>query len=651
TTGVADVDTASFRRITDNLAQPEIRIDNPAAWRIALDSPGEELTFVAYAVDRAGNKSEEVKLNVIRRRLEIFPFEVVEKRGNVATVQGKLRFEGERVLEEGPDVGLDLRFMVNGTLADTAWVPAADGITSSPETVEGSAQGAIAFQATVLLGQAVNNVEVLYSWNGSKPRPFPKPVRHTNLRVDPPLILIDALPEVTNQSEISVSGHLEPYFDGLALQINTPIGFQRLPLDIAGRMAFFSRTVRLLRDQENEISFTVHYKDSQILGSSDHAYKVFCDMRSPTCQDVFLREEYADRMVLQVNASEGLSRLKGRITGGRRETGAVEPLESGALEDLAIDPVKATWEPVAYRVEVRQPYRSQSRIQLELTDLAGNTDTQEELILRAPDSLVSAAAVRRAIAEGGEGGEEPGSIQTAKASFRSGTIDFWSPFLEEMGMSFVPFGNQRLEMSEKEVPEFAWFRYLREIGESIGTPGERQVPMVLGDRPVNLVRGFVKWFEEQTDDGYAYFVPTVDQWVCAFAGRSDPVLAREEIAEWFSPDPDASRYARMGKCFTETPTPRYGLNKLQESGSRPANISPSGLLDMEANVQELVIQQEGGSLFFVIGGHEQLRTRSDFLSHCQTARRFGEDQQSLQTKFTGLRLCRRPKTEDDQPRP
>jgi len=190
-------------------------------------------------------------------------------------------------------------------------------------------------------------------------------------------------------------------------------------------------------------------------------------------------------------------------------------------------------------------------------------------------------------------------------------------------------------MCRTEVSERAWFVFLRdEKGIVVEEAGRRDHPMTLGERPPDLLREFVRWFEKKASDGYAYEIPTVKDWLGAFSGVSDPRQAFWQVTEWFRGERRDSS-AR----FNPAPSVRYGMNKVSTIGSRPENRTPTGLLDMEANVQEVVLE---GEVFRVIGGSNQDAGTEQILDRCRESRPYDGDRQLLQGPLTGFRLCRRP---------
>ena len=84
---------------------------------------------------------------------------------------------------------------------------------------------------------------------------------------------------------------------------------------------------------------------------------------------------------------------------------------------------------------------------------------------------------------------------------------------------------------------------------------------------------------------------------------------------------------------------RYGVNKVTGVGSRQENRTPTGLLDMESNVQELVLD---GEVFMAIGASNRDSGVKVMLDHCLQPRRYDTDAQTHQGRLTGVRLLRKP---------
>ena len=75
-------------------------------------------------------------------------------------------------------------------------------------------------------------------------------------------------------------------------------------------------------------------------------------------------------------------------------------------------------------------------------------------------------------------------------------------------------------------------------------------------------------------------------------------------------------------------------------GSRPENATPTGLLDMESNLQEIVLGQYGS--LFVIGGYNAHR-ESELQRKCTDHRLYATGAEDWAGKYTGFRVVRKPK--------
>jgi hypothetical protein len=107
---------------------------------------------------------------------------------------------------------------------------------------------------------------------------------------------------------------------------------------------------------------------------------------------------------------------------------------------------------------------------------------------------------------------------------------------------------------------------------------------------------------------------------------TDPAGALSAVKQWFV-------------SFKEAPQERYGVNYAQAMGKRRENATPTGLVDMESNVQELVLDD---AVFKVIGGTNRDSGKAAIMDHCLRPRPYTSDERTLQGRLTGLRLCRKP---------
>jgi hypothetical protein len=151
--------------------------------------------------------------------------------------------------------------------------------------------------------------------------------------------------------------------------------------------------------------------------------------------------------------------------------------------------------------------------------------------------------------------------------------------------------------------------------------------MTLEEAPPGLLREFAAWFERRAGDGYAYRLPTKEEWIASFTGQRDPARARAELREWFAS-------TGPGR-FQEASEVRKGINKATSYGMHPLNRTPTGLLDKEAGVQEVVLD---GEVYKVLGGSNR-DVEKDIGQQCLEARLY---ETLYHGRVTGFRLVRRP---------
>ena len=584
------------------------KLQDASSWRIDRLPSGVATTYDVSAVDAAGNMSAAVEISIRRRTLDVSTFGLPDGvAGNLASVAGVLRVEGGDIPS--------LKYFVNGRPVE----PVEEG---SPQIIGGNT----GFSAKIRLPKANNKIEVRYAWRDNEAQPFPRPMMIHDVRVRAPAVHLEELADRTREASIRLEGRVEPYFDGVEVRVeNTGQVAQSLKLNVDpdGSTASFSQEVTLV-DGQNPLTFKTFYKTDS-LGISPPGRNVFSDQQLPRLAErpLFVRAGVYLYMTLQ--PSEDLSLV--------RVSEAVGRSESGVWKKVEPDPKTRFY---TFRTTI--PRRSVT-FWIELTDIAGNTATIPEFHRFQPDEVAEAGFTPTSLQ--GEGtvvsGGQDGSSESSREGFPRGLAHgvtlISSRFIEELGMEFVPFGQERLELSRYEVPERAWFQFLREAGH--GNPGSGRVtsPMVLESLSPDLLREFAKWFGRHSADGYTYAIPTVSHWLMAFAGVNDVGRAREGVREWFQ-GTGSGRHR-----FNPEPTVRYGLNKVTRLGSRHETRTPTGLLDMESNVQELVLE---GEVFMAIGASNRDSGKKIMLEHCLQPRRFDTDAQTHQGRLTGVRLLRKP---------
>jgi serine/threonine protein kinase len=640
--GPSDIKEAYFQLVAGSMAMGRRRIEDPQSWKVQL-SPGVDNVFRLHALDAAGNRSRDVEVSLRRYRLEWKLIEVLSVTGNVAHIQGTLRFEG--------GVSPRLRFLVNERLTDFVWPDAAPALAFVTAVIESLAAPAlapldkfagpasaplpagamdqVAFKASLPLDRAINTLEMRYSWNDGPPKPFAQVCSLSRVKAAAPHVVLDPYERRTRLPRLALGGRVDPFFDGLRMRLENQgktLTEVELAPDGSGGARFLEELSLSTRpgEEHNRIAIKFSYADAPLLEPAAPVIEVYYDNLRPRYDPLRFERDGGDLLVW-IQPNEELSSLQVRAVAGEGDT--------GMYQQLLPEPTSPSSLPI-YCWRLPQADRARELV-LELTDLAGNTFLKEEYY--SPLALESAVAELASSAPRSGGWPEaqrwtPGEGR-GRGEPQPGTVIIRSAFLEEMGLSFVTFGADRFEMGETEVTEKVWNRFLRDRGRAGAASygGRKDHPMVIADQPVNLLKEFAVWFQEQAADGYQYFVPSASQWLCAFAGTRDAREATDRIRAWF----DASFIAKPGE--------RYGFVIASKVRSRPENATPSGLFDMESNVQELVFK-DGEELFAVIGGHNQLVYREDILKHCLSIRPFNEGQQIMLGKVTGFRLCRRPAT-------
>jgi hypothetical protein len=639
----SDIDEAFYQVVTADSTSEPIEIPDPRNWSVPRLAPGERKTFRIFATDRPGHRSEERDVVFHRFKMDLEEFRTVEVLGNIATLNGVFRYEG----------GLhpDLVFFVNGERVRGEWriiSGESRAVTDGPfpiarDLTEDSGSGvltSVAFEARIPLLRPANTVDVQYSWKKRRPRPFPKGGFLDSVRMRAPQIEFVAAGErstdedpngeerqrpsviYTKKNQVTIEGTVEPYFVGLQLLLVAQNGFGSLQRTIVvdpaatGASGTFEIDVEIEPGVENRITIESYYRGEteELLPASD-PLKVWCDQEPPTAT---MKPQIAgEQLVVRIQADEAIDSVRGRLVpmAGASSAGGMAPW---------IDiPARAAFEPEQPIFVWRVPIPDEPvTVHVELTDRAGNVSTIKEffnpLLAATPPAPVEGPPVRR-----------------SSPSPEPGTVILRSAFLHEIGLRFSVCGPSRFEMASTEVPEYAWFLFLEEKRqrEVEAGRGSRQYPMVLEDRYLKLLPEFVRWFEINAADGYSYAIPHQDDWLRAFTGARSVDEARKEISAWFHD-------AQDGFGFVQSE--RYGKNKPSEIRARPSNLTPTELLDMESNLQEIVL--DDNDLYAVIGGHNQLDDVDRMEQHCLAARRFDTDTREMLGRFTGVRLCRRPKT-------
>jgi hypothetical protein len=618
----ADIAEARWQIVFGEQTLPYRPIEDVTRWQI--DLPFGKSTYRVYAKDAAHNQTAATELTFRRLKLSCESFELAAPEaggapvtGNLARVKGVLLVEGE----ESPA----LRYFAISGKDETPIEPEAAG--SSLDWEDYPRHGGVPFAAHLRLPYETNTIEIRYAWKENRPQPFARPMRIHDVRVQAPRIELAPVPERTASTRILLQGRIDPYFEGLEVLLQN-VGQGTFWLTLArepGGTASFAQHADLIPNQPNIIRIECRYRDKQ-LASPPVPVSVFCDRTPP---EVTARcEIQGEGLTVRLYPSEVLKELRIQELGGMGELGDWRILEPEGLSSLyrhLVMPVPSR--PVGFRVE--------------MTDLAGNREFRDVYCQGeslAP-SVASVASTENSSTRSGSAAEPRPAIESSSPRSSPGTenatkpappeyrsIDIQSAFLKDMGLDFVPFGHQRLEMARTELPEKVWYRFLAEKGHAPAKTGLADYPMTLADTAPELLREFVGWFQERARDGFDYEIPSREHWIAAFTGMSDTEAARRALVEWFQ------------KSFQE-PNERYGVNRPSAIGSRRVNATPTGLLDMESNVQEIVLE---GEKFAVIGGSNRDTGAWQIQEHCLQARAYGTEERDLRGRVTGFRLCRRP---------
>ena len=453
-----------------------------------------------------------------------------------------------------------------------------------------------------------NTIEVLYSFNGYPPRPFEQSLPIPGVNVSSPTVSLSPKYERTALRKLPLNGVVTPYFEGLSMTVETlGRGTSRVVLEKFGRgnSAGFTHEVDLLPDISNTIFFKFHYEKDP-LPQSDDRIVVYCDTEPPGLREPVEFEVVQEWLNVTILPNEPLRQLRIKESSHGEGMGAF----------VVVEPLQGT---KSYRHNIALPVRL-TEFQIELVDRAGH------------ESLVHAVwgehlDVALAHGRGGPAGALRGDGP------RVGVVHA-SEFVRRVGLEFRPFGfsPDRLEMSHTEVTELAWTEFLRGRGRNDVAAGSARLPMTLDQEPPELIYEFVRWFERNADDGFTYFIPSVVEWKQAFSGANDPAQANAEIAKWFSGGREDNRQ------FDSSPKERYGYNRVSNVGSRRENATPTGFLDMESNVQEIVLD---GDLFYVIGGDNSDTSADRMTEACLRPRLYSQREAAMGGALTGLRLCRK----------
>ena len=612
-----------------------------------------EKVIRVQAVDRAGNVSEPRDLRFVRRRIELSSFEVTRVTGNVAELEGLYRVEGG-VLPE-------LVFLVNGEEVEADWAIRStggglgDGEPSAAQREsprEGAIRGeeaaderssasddsswngdrlrSVPFAALVPLSLPSNIVEVQYRWGESAQGFFGSRGICFQVQMQAPTIHLQLggvdlesdvpgdgprTPIYTTQGRVTLFGTLEGWFPGLGLTLFQTVGSGRsghnreVGLAPAGSTATFSEDIELGRNVENRIRLECYYETpTNRLQLMLEPLVVFSDAVPPSPQIELT--EGAEEVLAEIHCAERLQSLRARFR---------SDLE---WQEISTEDVETQGPLYIYSWRFPNPGKPVELL-VSASDLAGNPVQVQQMFFPMEASERTSDAV--------SGRGDPGS---SRRPARKKQRVFRAPILWKLDLNFIRCGTGDLEMGVTEVPAAAWHAFRVATGslsEDAPVP-KRGMPMVFGDEPVKRIKQFAKWIGAQADDGYVYSLPTLAEWQMAFVGAETRKQALEQIEDWFRRD------------FSIGMRERYGRNQSMPVGSRPQNATPTRLLDMESNLQEIVYDERG--LEVVIGGHNHLADAEKIQRNCVVSRPFDNDQRGMMRQMTGIRLSRRPVHDD-----
>ncbi len=612
-----DVQRADFQIYVDSMGDfgDRQKIAEVSRWRVTL-FPGEN-KYLVVAADKLGNESS-VRIEIKRLLLEVAKFEVDRPPGGIGgnrvAVRGELNIEvpaapsGPGAAAGAKDLPLkvpELQYFVN------------DQLVVAEEVTEPLLYNPI-FRAQVLLPRQTNTIEVRYKWGDDVSRRFAiaNSARIVQAVSAPRIELTSTLPARTQRTSMDLVGRVSPYYEGLKVQLfQEQVGSYALQLVPDGSGARFQELRQLAENRLNRFVFSATYRDKPLLPEGP-VLEVYCDLNLPRLREPVEFTHQGEYVRVVVTPSEPLSSLQMTVPGG--ETRLVPPRGDDRYVDLVRMPSE--------RVEFR----------FKMVDLAGNENVESQLCEaftpidrekekgEAPSFVDAKPAV---------GTAKEGRERVAQAAARRTERIERAEFLKELGLEFVKYGIFAEEMATTEVSQAAWNTFLRERGLKEAAQVDPKLPMTIDDEfQPRLLEYFADWLTMKCADGYQYYIPTASQWMAAFAGSRDPRDAPDDIKRWFwGVDP--------AKSFNRRPRVRYATNDVNRIGERPENRTPTGLLDMEANIQEIVRDDNG--FWNVIGGYNAHRLE-ELDKRCTAMRLFQPSTEDWPSRFTGFRLGRKP---------
>ncbi len=612
-----DLQRADFQIYVDSIGDfgDRQRIAEVSRWRVTL-FPGVN-KYRVVAADKLGNESS-VRIEIKRLLLEVAKFEVERPPGGIGgnrvAVRGELNIEdpappparGDASGAKGIVLKVpELQYYVN------------DQLVVADEVTEPLLYNPI-FRVQILLPRQSNTIEVRYKWGDDVPRRFAiaNSARIVQAVAAPRIELTSTLPARTQRTSVDLVGRVVPYYEGLKVQLfQEQVGSYALQLVPDGNGARFQELRQLAENRLNRFVFSSTYREKPLLPDGP-VVEVYCDLNLPRLREPVEFTHQGEYVRVVVTPSEPLSSLQMTIPGG--ETRLVPPRGDDRYVDLVRMPTE--------RVEFR----------FKMVDLAGNENVESQLCEaytpaerdREKGEVPSFTDARTAPGTAKEGRER----LTPTSARRTERIER-AELLKELGLEFVKYGIFAEEMATTEVSQAAWNSFLRERGIKEASQVDPRLPMTIDDEfQPRLLEYFADWLTMKCADGYQYYIPTASQWMAAFTGSRDPRDAPDDIKRWFwGVDP--------AKSFNRRPGMRYATNEVNRIGERPENRTPTGLLDMEANVQEIVRDDNG--FWNVIGGYNANRL-DELDKRCTGMRLFKPSTEDWPSRFTGFRLGRKP---------
>ncbi len=614
-------------------------ITEPKRWRISQLKEGVN-RFKVIVADEIGNQKEKL-ITVERLKIEIQRFDREKLLGNEVIVAGSLAIDADSLanLPQKPT----LVFYVNGE-------PVGDlGDNYSPPAL---LSGDGAFSARLTLDSFENSIEVRYRIGRGTPQPF-TPVRKIDtLKLEKPVLKIVGFPDDgkiirTQYNSLKISGELAPYYPGMSLDLEQKGLGSPSSIDLTPKLkeelaegeepsASFDEEILLEPNETNEIVFRAYFDGGTSLWETPKTYRVFYDNEPPALYNGIEFDIYNGAMLhVLLDPTEDLNTAKVRIS----ETDS--PWGHASLKDEG-----------KYLFMTKMPMKN-VLFEVELEDAAGNTAYFKKLFISPfsegeeindPTHITRVEGQPEKANKAPDANIEPASYKKESNRPLPKREDYVATiprieFLKDHNLEFRPFGPYFEEMATTELPEKIWNVFLHDIGILNTDEGSLKRPMVMdGDLKMVTIKQFETWMTEKCgeEDGYEYFIPNPDQWKRAFVGTREVGEATNGIVKWF-----IDKNGFKGSKFTPLTDEKYALNRISKIRSRQENMTPTGLFDMESNLQELAVD---GNDYYVIGGFNRLRTNR-LREACIKERAFIHtlsDKNSL-IEFTGIRLCRRPK--------